>query len=297
MFFSSESAINILNDLLQYEHIEAGTFHLSCDLLNIANVLENKFGWAHVMASQKGVIFSVRDTSISTEFDDENGLSLQSDEVVNAQKQSFLYIDIYRIEQVIRNLITNAMKFTPSGGTVSVDISCELFSSGNGSHTTIRDKLAKDAVGYFRVAVTDSGAGLSVDEQNNLFGEFTQFNKNELQGGGGSGLGLWISRHIIDTHKDDSSLNCKVVAKIIEGEKVGAFVNAIILTADDGTTAMEQLRSELSGKTRVTGNALPEDIESYISSGANQVITKPLSRAKLMDALNRFLPMAMAVGE
>ena len=46
--------------------------------------------------------------------------------------------------------------------------------------------------------------------------------------------------------QDDSALNCKVVAKVIEGEKEGAFANATLLTADDGTTAVEQLRSELS---------------------------------------------------
>ena len=42
----------------------------------------------------------------------------------------------------------------------------------------------QDAVGCLRVEVTDSGVGLTAEEQSNLFGEFTQFNKNELQAGG-----------------------------------------------------------------------------------------------------------------
>ena len=42
----------------------------------------------------------------------------------------------------------------------------------------------------------------------------------------------------------------------------------------------------------ITGNALPEDIDFFLSSGANQVVIKPLSRAKLMDALYSFVPMA-----
>jgi signal transduction histidine kinase len=45
-------------------------------------------------------------------------------------------------------------------------------------------KFGPDAVGVFRVEVSDSGVGLTEDEQRNIFGEFTQFNKNELQGGG-----------------------------------------------------------------------------------------------------------------
>ena len=50
--------------------------------------------------------------------------------------------------------------------------------------------------------------------------------------------------------QDDSALNCKVVSKLIEGEKEGVLANATLLTADDGTTAVEQLRTEKSaGRT------------------------------------------------
>ena len=45
-------------------------------------------------------------------------------------------------------------------------------------------QFGEDAVGLLRVEVTDSGVGLSEDEQKNIFGEFTQFNKNKLQSGG-----------------------------------------------------------------------------------------------------------------
>ena len=46
--------------------------------------------------------------------------------------------------------------------------------------------------------------------------------------------------------QDDSSLNIKVVMRLIENEKAGPFANAVLLTADDGATAVEQLRSEMA---------------------------------------------------
>ena len=49
-------------------------------------------------------------------------------------------------------------------------------------------QFGPDAVGYLRVEIIDSGVGLSEDEQRNVFEEFTQFNKNELQSGGNSVL-------------------------------------------------------------------------------------------------------------
>jgi len=55
-------------------------------------------------------------------------------------------------------------------------------------------------VGSLRVEVTDNGAGISAENASKVFGEFSQIDKNKQQGGGGSGLGLWICRHIIRLH-------------------------------------------------------------------------------------------------
>ena len=81
---------------------------------------------------------------------------------------------------MFRNILSNAVKFTPIDGTVTVRLS--LVSSANQLRPS-----------QLLVEVTDSGVGLTAENQSKLFTNIIQFNANVQQGGGGSGLGLWIS--------------------------------------------------------------------------------------------------------
>ena len=81
---------------------------------------------------------------------------------------------------MFRNLLSNALKFTPSEGTVAVRIGIDNFT--------------------LSVEVQDSGVGISAENQRRLFNEVVQFHAKAHQGGGGSGLGLWISKKIVDMH-------------------------------------------------------------------------------------------------
>lgn len=82
-------------------------------------------------------------------------------------------IDEKKFSQVIRNLVSNALKFTPRGGKVCVRAFLD----------TTHKKL--------RVEVADTGVGIKHANQELLFKKVIQFNANKLQQGGGSGLGLW----------------------------------------------------------------------------------------------------------
>ena len=84
------------------------------------------------------------------------------------------------MSQVLRNLLSNALKFTPAGGVVTVRVNI------------VHDDLF--------VEVEDTGAGICPANIDKLFHNVMQFNANTLQGGGGTGLGLWISKKIIDLH-------------------------------------------------------------------------------------------------
>src|SRR5690606_33087485 len=88
--------------------------------------------------------------------------------------------DPERLQQVVTNLLNNAVKFTPSGGWISVRLEAD-------------DQVA-------RITVTDTGKGLSPDIIPRLFNRFVQAESAMTRGHGGLGLGLSIVRHIVEVH-------------------------------------------------------------------------------------------------
>jgi len=101
-----------------------------------------------------------------------------------------VHADGPRIEQVLVNLIHNAVKFTPPGGDVVLlaDIVPALSPQGEGEASE----------GVVRFAVRDSGVGIPADDVPRIFERFYRVDKSRA--GGGTGLGLSISRHLVESH-------------------------------------------------------------------------------------------------
>ena len=105
---------------------------------------------------------------------------------------SLLRADKFKLSQVLRNLVSNALKFTPAGGAVTITIQREANEDPFRSGIPRVGPLGSSHL--LRLVVQDTGAGISAANQKKLFGQYVQFNPNQLQKGGGSGLGLWISK-------------------------------------------------------------------------------------------------------
>ena len=95
-------------------------------------------------------------------------------------------IDVVKMKTVFRNLLSNAIKFSPAGGSITVTVTPYAESGEDEAHVV--------------VSVKDSGAGMTAANLLLLFQEGVQFNANTLQGGGGSGFGLYISKGIVMLH-------------------------------------------------------------------------------------------------
>jgi histidine kinase len=91
-----------------------------------------------------------------------------------------VYADEDRISQVLLNLMGNALQYTPAGGVVSIS--------------------AQRHDGTVRVCITDTGVGVTAEHLSHLFDRFYRVDKSRSRAGGGSGIGLTITRHLVEAH-------------------------------------------------------------------------------------------------
>jgi len=184
-----EVAVSVLNDLLNFDKLEAGEFDMSNSPIRIWNLVE-------------GVARSFRNTAL------QKGIKLTFRFVRNVdstlhQNKLVVFGDSMKLSQVMRNLISNALKFTGSKGQIDVTVtwsdlpekSRAMFEMGSDDH----DSLDVPA-GKVVVAVKDTGYGISKENLRLLFRDGMQFKPNELQAGQGSGLGLFLSFKIVQMH-------------------------------------------------------------------------------------------------
>jgi len=127
-----------------------------------------------------------------------SALSLEMEPILRTRKlainsrdfegnREWIYIDATRVTQALRNVINNAIKYTPDGGTITID--------------------GRKLAGFIEVTVADTGIGISTEDQATIFEKFGQLGRVDLHSsgktkfkGGGPGLGLPIARGILEAH-------------------------------------------------------------------------------------------------
>ena len=158
---ASNASLEVINELLEFEKLAAGLTTLECVPTPILSFLKSAMKQHLLPARNKNISFELLPS-----------ISVSSALTIDA--------DPMKLITVFRNLFSNAIKFTKKDGrvTVGVEVTCPSL----------------DGTEMLEIAVVDSGAGLSPANLLRLFGEGVQFNANGLQGGGGSGLGLFNAK-------------------------------------------------------------------------------------------------------
>jgi two-component system sensor histidine kinase BarA len=163
---SSESLLTIINDVLDFAKIEAGKLQLDKRAMNLRDTIED-------------VLVMLAPTAMNKDLE---LLPLIYSDVPNQ-----IIGDQLRIKQVLTNLINNAIKFTDHGEVV-VRVALE---QQRGEQTEIR------------ISVTDTGIGLTKDQQRALFSAFQQADNSTAREFGGTGLGLAISKRLVEQMDGD----------------------------------------------------------------------------------------------
>lgn len=157
---AAKALLNLLNNVLDYSKIEAKKFTLEKSIFSLQEMVNDVFAMFSYKAKEK-------DLSLTYDIDDSIPHNLIGDPL--------------RLQQIVINLVVNALKFTESG---SVKV-CVTSKSDNG-HNELTFKII------------DTGIGMSEEEVSNLFQPFSQVDSSFTRKYGGTGLGLMISKELIE---------------------------------------------------------------------------------------------------
>jgi len=198
---SAQSATNVLSDFLNYDKIESRQLTLELSIIAIQPLVNEIVSEFVLPAQDKSIQLSVLEEKVhannSNKKDHINESShskLLADQAVVGDKS--------RLSQVVRNIISNAIKFTPKEGAITIKSTWIVATVGESTNVNLQDgqSEALHQTGWIQIEVKDTGAGMTQDQLDRVFDSGVQFNRNKNQKGGGSGLGLFIAKGIVDQH-------------------------------------------------------------------------------------------------
>ncbi|HDV5709998.1 TPA: response regulator [Legionella pneumophila] len=220
---SAQDLLSIINDILDFSKIDAGKLNLDCIPLDVRGCIDEVLSLASPNAHKKGIdLIPITD--------------------INVPKM--VLGDPLRIKQIISNLVTNAVKFTDHGYVLI--------------RTKIEQETDKDYTLLF--AITDTGIGISPEDQTKLFTAFNQADTSITRRYGGSGLGLVICKKLCEEMHGRISLTSeinkgstfsarikveKLVAYEIEKNQTHRFAHLKIICFDDNPLHLEAIGNGL----------------------------------------------------
>lgn len=177
---SGQHLLNLINDLIDLAKIEAGMLELKCQPTPIIRLCEFSLAAIRSPANKKAIQLEL---NISTDLPD-------------------LMIDECRIQQVLTELLNNAIKFTPAGGRVKLDVSLLADNSTIAAGT--------ENTKYIRIATIDTGIGIAPENIPKLFQNFSQIDNALNRRYQGIGIGLALVKRIVEWHGGNVGLTSQL---------------------------------------------------------------------------------------
>ena len=246
---SGNLLLSIINDILDLSKIEAGKLELTPVKYEVASLINDIIQLNYIRYESKPIEFKIE---------------------VDENIPSFLVGDELRIKQILNNLLSNAFKYT-ARGVVALSVNAECVGRGGGA-----------VLVTLVFQVKDTGQGMTPDQVSKLFNEYTRFNLEANRTTEGAGLGMTITRNLVDLMYGKINVKSAVgegtsVTVRLPQKTEGIGINGII-----GKDVAENLRQFRIGtaiqlkKTQITYEYMPygsvlivDDVETnlYVAKG------------------------------
>ncbi len=284
---ASESLLSLISDLLDISKIESGKMHLVEQEYDIQDLLRSVVSMIRVRSAEKELIFDV---------------------VVDEMLPCRMYGDAGKIKQIILNFLTNAVKYTASGGLI-LNVSME---ERNGE------------TAFVRFSVKDTGIGIKEEDMDKLFSAYERLDEEINSAIQGTGLGLDISKKFAEimngklwcesVYQEGSEFILTVPQKIVDASPIGAFAerkeqtakgsyipqfiapDADVLVVDDNQMNLNIMKGLLKAtKVFVTTSTSGEDAlnkikDSHFDVVLLDIIMKGMSGIELIEKIRESYP-------
>ncbi len=165
---SGERLLSLLNNLLDISKLESGKMEMNLSVHDLRISVNS------CISELSGLI-------------EKKSINL----IINSTYEAKVTVDVLRINQVIINILSNAIKFSPEKSNITITVKTSLLSDADDSLT--------EAVPTIQLSIQDEGSGIPPSELNTIFDTFIQSSYTQ-NGAGGTGLGLSICKSIIEQH-------------------------------------------------------------------------------------------------
>ncbi|MBQ6211381.1 MAG: transporter substrate-binding domain-containing protein [Ruminococcus sp.] len=194
---SSQHLLSLINDVLDMSRIESGKVLINASEAHLTDVINDICTIVHANISSKQLKFNI-----------------DTNDIIHDD----IFVDKLRLQQVLLNILSNAVKFTPTGGMISLKV--------------IEKQLTDNKTAWFEFRIKDNGIGMSEEFRNMIFDAFTREQTSTVSGIQGTGLGMAITKKIVDMMGGNISVNseegggsefivylpCRIVDKVSEDD-------------------------------------------------------------------------------
>lgn len=170
IYRNAQRILRLINQLMDIRKLDKGQMHLKFRETDIVGFIDDLMQTFEYQAQKKDIRFTFK-----KQLPIEDSLKV--------------WIDLNNFDKVLMNVLSNAFKYTPKEGAITVSLT-------TGHQETVRGALKH----YFEISVTDTGIGIDKDKIEQIFERFYQINNDVTQSNFGTGIGLHLSRSLVELH-------------------------------------------------------------------------------------------------